>query len=167
MKTWARIENGVVAETFDFETNPTPLFVPGWKWVEAPAGTVQGASYDGAEFANPATPSVDPVQPAEPQPDPELPTRRLALTPSEFRNSFSAFEEVAILDFVAGAETETNAQAKTFRKVVGVFFDRIKDPHLTTVDLADPRNLGGLDLLVSVGIITPTRRQEIASGLPA
>ncbi|WP_158874005.1 hypothetical protein [Antarcticirhabdus aurantiaca] len=160
MKLWARIENDRVAETFEHPTDPTPLFVPDWTWIEAPEGTRQGATYDGSTFANP-----EPVTPDEP-PAPE-PARRLNLTPAEFRNSFSAFEEVAIVDFAAGAEAETDAQAKTIRRVVGVFFDRLKDPHLQTVDLADPRNLAGLDLLVGAGILTAERRETIAKGLPA
>jgi hypothetical protein len=162
MKTWARIENGRVAETFDFDTDPTSLFAPGWVWVEAPEGTQQNATFDGEILTNPETNGNGGAE--EPAPEP---TRRLLLTPAEFRNSFSAFEEVAIMDFIEGASTETDAQTKTLRRVVGVFFDRIKDPHLTTVDLGDPRNLAGLDLLVSVEILTTERRAVIAKGLLA
>ena len=159
MKTWARITDGVVVETFTHATNPTPLFDPSWVWVECPADIVQGAIYDGEAFVNPDAPA--PVEP-----EPATPARRLQLSPAEFRNSFSAFEEVAITDFAGGAVEGEDAQTATYRKVVGVFFDRLKDPHLTTVDLADPRNLAGLDLLVGVGVLTQARRDEIATGLP-
>ncbi len=160
MKLWARIENGRVAETFTWGENPQALFDPEWTWIEAPEGTRQGAKYDGS-FANPDEPEEPSVPPAAET------ERRLFLTPAEFRNSFSAFEEVAIVDFAAGAEAETDPQTKTIRRVVGVFFDRLKDPHLSTVDLADPRNLAGLDLLVGAGILTAVRRETIAKGLPA
>ncbi|WAJ26846.1 hypothetical protein [Antarcticirhabdus aurantiaca] len=163
MKLWARIEESRVVETFSHPTDPTPLFVPGWMWVEAPEGTRQGATYDGSTFANPPEPE-EPTTPPTPEP-----ARRLLLTPAEFRNSFSAFEEVAIVDFAAGvgAPGGDDAQTKTIRRVVGVFFERLRDPHLQTVDLADPRNLAGLDLLVGAGILSAERRAAIAQGVPA
>lgn len=166
MKLWARIDNGRVAETFPYPTDPTPLFVPDWVWREAPEGTRQGATFANGTFTNPPEPDEPgtPEEPATPEP-----ARRLLLTPAEFRNSFSAFEEVAITDFAAGvgAADGEDAQTKTIRRVVGVFFDRVRDPHLQTVDLADPRNLAGLDLLVGAGILTAERRATIAQGLPA
>ncbi len=126
---------------------------------------VQGSIFNPAKgsFKNP-TPETLP-EPA-PTPTPE-PTYRLKLTPSEFRNAFSAFEEVAISDFAAARPGDDDAGLTTIRKVVGVFFDRVRDRHLTEVDLGDPRNIAGLDLLVSVELLTKDRRDAIARGLPA
>jgi hypothetical protein len=165
---FARIENGAVAEIIDF--NPAGLYPPEFVWVECPADTEQGSTFDPATgvFTPDPTRSVVSAgdgQPAEPA-EPPAPPRRLKLTPAEFRNSFSAFEEVAVVDFAATVDAEDSAYIATLRKVVGVFFDRLKDPHLTTVDLEDPRNLLGLDLLVGVEILTGERREQIAAGLP-
>ncbi|KTQ95002.1 hypothetical protein NS226_13810 [Aureimonas ureilytica] len=165
MKTWARFtetgaSKGTVAETFTFAENPAALFPPEWVWVEAPAETVQGSTFGGKVWKHPA-PASEGETPA-----PE-PTYRLKLTPSEFRNAFSAFEEVAISDFAAARPGDDDASLTTLRKVVGVFFDRVRDRHLTEVDLGDPRNIAGLDLLVSVELLTKDRRDAIARGLPA
>lgn len=144
MTRWFRESDGIVVEVIDFD----------------PSGTFS------AELTWTATEAV--VEVGQEAPAPSLSTpRRLLLTPAEFRNSFSAFEEVAIVDFAAGADAEQDAQTKTIRRVVGVFFDRLKDPHLSTVDLSDPRNLAGLDLLVGAGILSPARRDAVASGLPS
>ncbi|MBC6714800.1 hypothetical protein H9Q09_01195 [Aurantimonas sp. DM33-3] len=153
--TYARIVDGVAVEVIAW--SPEGRYPAEWTWAEAPEGTQQGATYDGEAFTNPSPAPVDPA----PAP------RRLKLTPSEFRNAFSAFEEVAIVEFSTGSDPSDTAETTTLRKVVGVFFDRLKDPHLTTVDLEDPRNLAGLDILVSQGILTVERRATIASGLPA
>jgi len=66
MTLWARFtENGaskgVVAETFEFPTNPNPLFVPSWLWVEAPTGTVQQSTFDGKAWTNPPPPPLPPI----------------------------------------------------------------------------------------------------------
>ncbi|WP_019998709.1 hypothetical protein [Aureimonas ureilytica] len=170
-KHFARLVGDVVFETIPFD--PTGLFPSEFEWVECPADTPQGARYDRkaktftpdetresvVEVGGATPPSVDP-----PAPEPAF---RLKLTPSEFRNAFSAFEEVAIVEYSEARPDGEDPAATTLRKVVGVFFDRVRDRHLTEVDLGDERNLGGLDLLVSVGILTTDRRAAIARGLPA
>ncbi|WP_062111150.1 hypothetical protein [Aureimonas sp. AU40] len=157
-----RLIGGVVVELSD---DPASKFHPdiAKEFVAVPKGVPEGFGVgyrlEGKNWIAPlASASADQAEPE--------PAFRLKLTPSEFRNAFSAFEEVAIVEFSAGQSESDSAEQKTLRKVIGVFFDRIKDPHLTTVDLTDPRNLAGLDILVSVGILTPERREVIARGLP-
>lgn len=160
MTLFARIDDGIVVETFRHPVDPTPLFDPAWVWIECPDDTRPNATYDAVvgTFVNPPVPEPAPAAP---------PAYRKQLTPSEFRNAFSAFEEVAITAFASGTDPADTPETAMLRKVVGVFFDRLKDPHLTTVNLDDPRNLAGLDILVGQAILTVARRDEIAAGLPA
>lgn len=66
MKTWARLDGNVVVETFNYPTNPKPLFDPSWTWVECPADTKQHAVLNGDVFENPEEPEpVDPPTPIE------------------------------------------------------------------------------------------------------
>ena len=154
---FALISGGVVVNVADMSEDFARSLTGFDAVVEADADAVPGWVYKGGKLSPPPT-----DEPSAPDP-----TYRLKLTPSEFRNAFSAFEEVKIVEFAAGESEGDNAERRTLRKVVGVFFDRLKDQHLTTVDLADARNLAGLDILVSVGILTPDRRAAIAQGLPA
>lgn len=139
--------------------NPEELFHPdiAKTFVALPEQVENGWVLEDGEWSAPAS---------APEPVPSVSEYRLKLTPSEFRNSFSAFEEVAILEFSEARPEGEEASETTLRKVIGVFFDRIKDRHLTTVDLGDPRNIAGLDILVMVGLLTQTRRDTIARGLP-
>jgi len=53
MKTYARIENGVVAELFTSDLDPAGLFHPSFHWVEAPSGVTENFLYDGTRFTSP------------------------------------------------------------------------------------------------------------------
>jgi hypothetical protein len=57
MKTFARIDDGRVAETLMAET--LPEFHPSLVWVEASPAVEVGWTYDGQSFAAPAVPAVD------------------------------------------------------------------------------------------------------------
>ena len=165
--SYGRVINGEAVDVTNVD--PAALFHPeiASQFVQLPDEVRNGWTHVDGEWAAPELPEPGEPSEAPPVPPAPEPARRLSLTPAEFRNSFSAFEEVAINDFAEGAADEVDPQTKTIRKVVGVFFDRVRDPHLTTVDLGDPRNLAGLGLLVDVGILTPERRAVIATGLPA
>ncbi len=163
MALWARFTDdgaafGVVAETFVFPENPFSLFAPDWRWIEAPEETKPGSMFDGTTWEH------DPVTLPEPTPDPE-PRYRLQIAPAEFRNMFTAFEEVDIKAFVDGGEND-DAETKRARAVVGVLFDRLLDPRLTYVDLANADNLKGLAFLRDLKLITSERHDIIAKGLP-
>lgn len=164
MKLWARFttdgaKTGAVRETFAFDTNPHPLMDPSWLWVEAPAETVQGSTFDGTTWNHGFTPLP------EPTPDPE-PTYRLQISPAEFRNMFTAFEEVDIKAFINGVRDDDTDETKRARAVVGVLFDRLLDPRLTFVDLEVEENIKGLMFLRSLSLITAERYRAIAKGIP-
>ncbi len=163
MRKYARIVDGFAVDVVS--ANPVELFHPdiAKTFVEVPVEIESGWFLLDGKWVAPLKPDPEPfVEPPSPEP-----TYRLKLTPSEFRNSFSAYEEVAISDFAAARPGADDANLTTIRKVVGVFFDRVRDRHLTEVDLGDPRNIAGLDLLVSVELLTKERRDAIARGLPA
>lgn len=154
-------ENGdrVAIEVVDFD--PDGRFHPdiASQFIQVPDATEPGSVKNGQTWSHPDP--VEPEDPAEPQP-----VYRKQVSPAEFRNSFSAFEEVAINEFASGTPAPDEApETSTYRKVVGVFFDRVRDPHLSTVNLEDPRNLAGLDLLVTIGLVSQARRDEIARGI--
>ena len=161
---FGRIINGEAIDVSDVD--PLTLFHPdiAKDFAELPDEVENGWRLEVGRWREP--PRAVPAPPTDEPSAPE-PAFRLKLTPSEFRNAFSAFEEVAILEYSEARPDGEDPAATTLRKVVGVFFDRVRDRHLTEVDLGDERNLGGLDLLVSVGILTPARRAAIAQGLPA
>jgi len=64
MKTFARIQDGLVAELFATDADITELFVPALVWVDVTEvpGVVQGWLYDGSAFTAP------PPVPAPPPP---------------------------------------------------------------------------------------------------
>jgi hypothetical protein len=70
MKTYARIENGVVAELFETDGDIAEMFHPSMVWIEAPANVAVGYSYSAGSFTPPAAPapmahvpqSVSPLQ---------------------------------------------------------------------------------------------------------
>lgn len=148
MQKWARLENGVVVETFSHPTDPTPLFDPSWTWVSCPEEAVQGSTKSASTWSHPTPPT--------PQPGSVL--YRKKISPPEFFDRFSADEEVAIREFAAG-ETAT-------AKLVAVFLRRLDDPRLTYVDLTLPTVTDGLALLVSAGLLAQARADEIALGIP-
>jgi hypothetical protein len=61
MKTYARIENGVVAELFTIDVDPAGLFHPSFHWVEAPPGVTENFLHDGTRFTAPPPPFAAPT----------------------------------------------------------------------------------------------------------
>lgn len=61
MPQWALIQNGVVvAISQSFPNAPTPP--PGYSYVEAPSGLVEGSTYSGGTFTPPAPPTYTQAQ---------------------------------------------------------------------------------------------------------
>lgn len=77
MKTYARIQDGRVAELFATDGDITQMFHPALVWVEAGPDVSVGCSYVGGEFAAPQS---------EPQPAPTVPR---SLTPRQIRLALS------------------------------------------------------------------------------
>jgi hypothetical protein len=62
MKTYARIENGAVAELLSTEADPAQLFHPALHWAEVmQPGVAVGWSWGPAGFAPPATATPEPA----------------------------------------------------------------------------------------------------------
>ncbi len=55
MKTYARIQDGLVVELLETDNDIAKMFHPDLIWVECGAGTQQGWIYDGADFRRPVT----------------------------------------------------------------------------------------------------------------
>lgn len=75
------------------------------------------------------------------------------VSPVEFKLLFTAQERVAI------------KQARNTDAVVDDFYDIIEDPRLTTVDLGLQSTQDALAYMVSVDLLTATRREEILLGV--
>lgn len=58
MKTYARIQGGVVVELFSTDGDITQMFHPDLVWVEAQADTAPGDLYEGGSFTRPAVPEA-------------------------------------------------------------------------------------------------------------
>ena len=58
MKTYARIENGIVAELLKTDGDITRMFNPALVWVDVSsrADVIQGWQFDGVDFTAPAAP---------------------------------------------------------------------------------------------------------------
>lgn len=135
MSTYARIDNGTVAELF---TPPdgvsiTDCFHSGLTWVEATAGVAPGWTYNDTAFAAP---------PAPPAPPPVT-----TMTPLVFMARFTDAETTAIHTAAMG-----NA---------ALFGWLLQCAAATDVDLTDPRTKAGLDALVSAGLLTAEREAVI------
>lgn len=108
--------------------------------VEVPDGTQPGATLVNGEWVNPAPP-----EPAAPQPV----SRKMSSV--LFRYRFTPMEEAAI-KLVANTDP-----------VVSVFYDRLLDPKLDEVDLADMQVQQGLGYLATLDdpLSTATPRAKI------
>lgn len=141
-KTYARIINDTVIDCV--EADPKDLFHPSVAkdFVEVPAGTEVGATWDGHQWVNPAPPEPEPLPPAL------IPL----IGPIAFQMLFKIEELVAI-----DAIKETDP-------VVKIFWKLLDDPRTDYVD----RNLdtvkGGVQYLESKGLLAPGRGQEIITG---
>jgi len=61
MKTYARIENGVVVELFASDADPGKLFHSSLHWMEAPSGVAESFLFDGTRFTAPPLSSIIPI----------------------------------------------------------------------------------------------------------
>ncbi|PPQ37071.1 hypothetical protein SAMN06265338_11510 [Rhodoblastus acidophilus] len=143
MTTFARIESGVVVETFEHDSNPSHLFDPAWTWVECPAGTMCHATYDGAKFTNPPSPA--------PAVAPERPYLTV-VTRAQFKLLFTPAEYLAI--------KACSDPAASY------FLDIVEDATATTIDLANELVRAAISHLVAVNLLTAERLAEILRGWP-
>lgn len=95
MKTYARIANGVVAETFAADRPITELFHPGLVWVAVPpnSGVAERWIFDGSTFSKPAVVAAEVPAPTMTQVLSELAALKAAVNalgssiPPSVRNS--------------------------------------------------------------------------------
>ena len=83
----------------------------------------------------------------EPEPTPPQPTYKTQFLPLEFLSKFTEQEQIAVVQ-----ATLSSAQLKLwYDKMLAASF----------IDLSDPRTVGGLTALVSFGLLTEARKNEI------
>lgn len=141
MSKYGYLKDGVVIATASAEGYAATDDSVKSLWRIVPAATMVGSRLSGTTWSHPA-------------PMPEQ--RRLQISPVEFKMLFTSAERVAIRTAREGNDM-----------ILDDWFSIIDDPRLTLVDLALPQTLDGLDYLVAQEILTESRRDEIASGLPA
>lgn len=150
--TYARIVDGKVKEIISFD--PTGRYPEEWDWVECGDDIVQGASYDGSDFANPVAPEL---------PDEEQ-TYRTKITRVEFKSLFTIAERVGIRkarEYTGSDETQV-----TVKYTLDEFYDVLDDPQLTVIDLQAQSIAEGLEALQAANFITAERKDQIALGVP-
>jgi hypothetical protein len=78
MKTYARIQDGIVAETLQTDRPIATLFHPGLSWVDISGrqGITEGWRFDGAQFAAPPVPPAPAALPSIAEVMSELATLR-------------------------------------------------------------------------------------------
>ena len=99
-------------------------------------------------WVNPVTPEPDPDYVA-PEPEKVYPK----LTPLEYKMLFTVQERIAI------------KEAKVTDEILQDGFEILEDPRLTVVDLGLASNHGFIDYMVTLGLVTTERADEIKSGL--
>lgn len=134
MKTYARIQDGVVAELLDTDGDITQMFHPSLIWVEANNDTEQGDLYDGSSFSRPIAP----------EPSPQYKTQFSVL---DFRDRFTLAEQIAI------------RQAQLTDMEVGLVYDAFISAQF--IDIEDPRVGQGIDLYISKGLLEPNRKAAL------
>lgn len=142
MSNFARIINNVAV---DVSTNPQEQFHPdiAAEFEPVPDDVQAGwARNEAGEWEAPAP---------TPEPTP-APTESPKVSPVEFKLLFTPQERVAI------------KAARATDPVIDDFYDIVEDPRLTHVDLGLQSTHGALSYMVSVGLLTEARRDEILSG---
>ena len=142
MSNFARIINNVAV---DVSTNPQEQFHPdiAAEFEPVPDDVQAGwARNEAGEWEAPAP---------TPEPTP-APTESPKVSPVEFKLLFTPQERVA-----------TKA-ARATDQVIDDFYDIVEDPRLTYVDLGLQSTHGALSYMVSVGLLTEARRDEILAG---
>ena len=99
-------------------------------------------------WVNPVTPEPDPDYVA-PEPEKVYPK----LTPLEYKMLFTVQERIAI------------KEAKVTDEILQDGFEILEDPRLTVVDLGLASNQDFIDYMVTLGLVTTERADEIKSGL--
>jgi hypothetical protein len=152
MTNYARIIAGVA---IDVSTDPASRFHPqiAAEFVEVPDDVSHGWQLVDEDWFPPEV--ADPIE-AEPK-------RRLRVTPVEFKLLFQPGERLAIRQ-AREYQGEDGAQ-QTFAWLIDDWWSIVDDPRLTTVDLGLSQTQAGLDMLVTAGILTQQRRDEMALGM--
>lgn len=128
------------------------------QFIQVPAGTMPGSVLIGSIWTHPET--IDPGEP-EPPPGP----RRLQISPPTFKMLFTPQERLAIR--AARSYAGEDEQSLTVRVVIEDWYEIIDDPRLSYVDLTLPQTQAGIGFLVTAGIITQERCDEILTGVAA
>ena len=142
MTNFARVINDVAV---DVSSTPTEQFHPSIAVQFEPVPDEVQAGWVRNEDGEWEAPAPSP----EPEPTPSEATK---VSPVEFKLLFTSAERVAI------------KAVRTTDPVIDDFYDIVEDPRLTHVDLGLQSTHGALSYMVSVGLLTEARRDEILSG---
>lgn len=141
---FARIENGLVAETSKVEHGP-------WKWVACPSSTEQRATYSGGVFINPPAP-VEPT------------AEEIAVAEAEAIEAAKVYV-ISALNFMDRFTIQEEADIAAHPdSVVAIFYGRIKDPQRETIDLTSQPIIDGIGSCVTLELLTEVRATEILAG---
>lgn len=156
MTRFARIVDDQVVEIIDW--SPEGRYPEDWLWVECPPETVQGSTFQDGKWDHPTPPA-----PVEPQPP--APARILQVSPPTFLLLFTSQERIGIR--AARNYSGADANPNMVKAVLDDWFAIIDDPRLQYVDLTLPATQQGIDFLVTVGLLTAPRAEEIKLGVVA
>lgn len=159
---YARIVDDVAVEVVT--ANPHALFTTEIAdlFVEVSDDCVYMATrQEGAWVAPPEPEAAEPAEPAEPP----APPRILQVSPPTFLLLFTSQERIAIR--AARGYSGADANANMVKAVLDDWFAIIEDPRLQYVDLALPATQQGIDFLVTAGLLTEQRAEEIKLGVAA
>lgn len=159
MTKYAWIENGRIRDIVS--NDPATLFHPDVAvFYDTPVGDEVETGWSLVDGVWTAPPEPEPA----PETVPVEPSRRLQLSAPEFKLQFTVTERLSI-KAARNAPTDATAGQLEAKAVLDDWFDILDDPRLTTVDLDLPQTLEGLDFLVTLGVLTRARRDEIALGI--
>ncbi|MDT8428474.1 MAG: hypothetical protein RQ757_06880 [Pseudomonadales bacterium] len=140
MTNFARIIDGVAVDVSD---SPGEYFHPdiALQFAEVPGAVQSGWKLVDGLWVSP-DPAPDPV-PAQTSP---------VVSPITFKMLFTSAERLAI------------KAARATNPIIDDFFELLDDPRLTQVDLGLSSVQGALDYIVSEGLLTVERQQQILGG---
>ena len=97
------------------------------------------------------------------EPAPATVHYRLRVSRPEFKMLFTLTERLAIKVAREGGATE---EEQTIKMVLDDFYELIEDDKLGAIEVDHPQVQEGLNYLVSTGLLTEERMEEISKGVP-
>lgn len=155
MTMYARIVDGVAVDvSSDLAGHYHPQVAA--QFVAVPGDVRRGWRLAGGGAWSAPAPSAPPA--------PEQQKYRAEISPVEFKMLFTPAERLSIRQAREYAGDDSDKTALAY--MIDDWWQIVDDPRLSTVNLALTQTQEGLDMLVTAGILTQARRDEIGKGLP-